>query len=229
MKPHLLLNELKALEDDWNLPGSNAPCTTRTRWARKVTVAEEPIVEVLDEDNENEEEEEEEDEEEEEAEEQPRRRRKSTKPSHTRVILEVAHLEKAFSEFACPKCNDLSIEVKLQTVCIATRIGLSCSNEECDYIFQPELPVARTLVHEQDDEQFQDKVEWSTDYAVNVLYVLGFMSMGDAHSEAARLLGLLGLPNDTTMKTRSFSIIMEQRIGPFMRKLNEEEPRRILW
>jgi hypothetical protein len=56
---------------------------------------------------------------------------------------------------------------------------------------------------------------------VNVLYVLGFMSMGDAHTEAARLLGLLGLPNDTTMESRSFAII-EQRIGPIIRSLCDE-------
>jgi hypothetical protein len=46
--------------------------------------------------------------------------------------------------------------------------------------------------------------------------------MGDAHREAARLLGLCGLPNDTTIKSRSFSMI-EDRIGSFIRSLAEEE------
>jgi hypothetical protein len=45
--------------------------------------------------------------------------------------------------------------------------------------------------------------------------------MGDAHSEAGRLLGLCGLLNDTTMKSRSFTMI-EERIGPFVRELGDE-------
>jgi hypothetical protein len=52
-----------------------------------------------------------------------------------------------------------------------------------------------------------------TDYAINVLYILGFISMGDGPSKGGRLLGLLGLPNDTTMESRSFGTI-EERIGP---------------
>jgi hypothetical protein len=71
------------------------------------------------------------------------------------------------------------------------------------------------------NEDDNDNYERSTDFAINVLYVLGFISMGDAHSEAARLLGLLGLPNDTTMETRSFTII-EERVGPFVRKVCKE-------
>ena len=63
--------------------------------------------------------------------------------------------------------------------------------------------------------------ERMTDYAVNVLYVLGFISIGDAHTEAGWLLGLLGLPNDTTMMNRSFGMIKE-RIGPMLRQLCEE-------
>jgi hypothetical protein len=66
-----------------------------------------------------------------------------------------------------------------------------------------------------------DGYERMTDRALNVLYVLGFISMGDAHTEAGRLLGLCGLPNDTTMKSRSFSMI-EERLGPFIRSLCEE-------
>jgi hypothetical protein len=65
------------------------------------------------------------------------------------------------------------------------------------------------------------KYEKMTDYALNVLYVLGFISVGDAHTEAGRLLGLLGLPNDTTMMNRSFGII-EERLGPFIQELCSE-------
>jgi hypothetical protein len=49
-----------------------------------------------------------------------------------------------------------------------------------------------------------------TDYAVNVLYVLGLVACGDGGKEAGRMLGLLGLPNDTTMEGRSFGIIEER-------------------
>jgi hypothetical protein len=45
--------------------------------------------------------------------------------------------------------------------------------------------------------------------------------MGDGPSEGGRLLGLLGLPNDTTMESRSFGII-EERIGPAIRELCKE-------
>jgi hypothetical protein len=62
-----------------------------------------------------------------------------------------------------------------------------------------------------------DNYERMTDFAVNVLYVLGCISVGDGHTEAGRMLGLLGLPNDSTMMNRSFGMI-EDRIGPFIRK-----------
>jgi hypothetical protein len=77
----------------------------------------------------------------------------------------------------------------------------------------PALPT----IHAEDDGSY----ERMTDYAINVLYVLGFISVGDGSTEAGRLLGLLGLPNDTTMMNRSFGII-EQRIGKFMRDICDE-------
>jgi hypothetical protein len=61
------------------------------------------------------------------------------------------------------------------------------------------MKAAPTTLHAANNDNY----ERTTDYAVNVLYVLGFMSMGDAHTEAGRLLGLLGLPNDTTMERES--------------------------
>jgi len=44
---------------------------------------------------------------------------------------------------------------------------------------------------------------------------------GDGSTETAKTLGLLGLPNDTTMEGRSFHIIEEQ-IGPIIRALADE-------
>jgi hypothetical protein len=50
---------------------------------------------------------------------------------------------------------------------------------------------------------------------------VGFVSSGDGGTEAARLLGLLGLPNDTTMQSRSFGLI-EDRISPFIQSVTDE-------
>jgi hypothetical protein len=130
------------------------------------------------------------------------------KPPHARVMLEVSQLEEAFKGFVCPKCDD-PLDLKLCTVCIATNnIELVCNNKNCPYVCE----------FVRDD---QCNYERMTDYSVNVLNVLGFISVGDGHTEAGRMLGLLGLPNDTTMMNRSFSII-EERVGPFVRKLCKE-------
>jgi hypothetical protein len=111
------------------------------------------------------------------------------KPTHTRVILEVAHLEEAFQNYGCPECGEY-LELKLRTVCIATSIELICNNKECSsYVCQFGRP-SPTTIH---DDQVRS-YERMTDYAVNVIYALGFVSVGDGHTEAGRLLGLLGLP-----------------------------------
>jgi hypothetical protein len=134
------------------------------------------------------------------------------KPAHSRVILEVSQLEEAFKGYACPDCGE-DLELKLWTVCIATNIDLICNNQECSYVCSFARP-APTTMH----LDCGDKYERMTNFAVNVLYVLGSISVGDGHTEAGRLLGLLGLPNDTTMMNRSFGII-EERIAPFVAKL----------
>jgi hypothetical protein len=63
--------------------------------------------------------------------------------------------------------------------------------------------------------------ERSTDYALNILYILGFLTCGDGCREAARLLGLLGLPNDTTMESRSFGIV-EERLSPILQQVGDD-------
>lgn len=141
--------------------------------------------------------------------------KKKKKPSYSRILVEVKQLEKAFSQFACKKCG-MGLEMKMRTVCLATSFSLACVDEECDWIYHTEAS-APTSIHVANNDNY----ERSTDYAVNVLFVLGFMSMGDGGVEAAKLLGLLGLPNDTTMETRSFGII-ETRIGPTIQKLCDE-------
>jgi hypothetical protein len=140
---------------------------------------------------------------------------KFKKPAHNRVVVEVEHIDKAIASLACRDCGE-AVKVSIKTVCLASSIGFECTNEDCGFIYHPEAP-AGTTIHLARGDNF----ERSTDYAINVLYVIGFMSMGDGPTEAARQLGLLGLPNDTTMKSRSFNII-EGRIGPIIRDLVEE-------
>jgi hypothetical protein len=135
------------------------------------------------------------------------------KPPHTRVMLETEQLMKVFEKLGCPECGH-PIELNLRTVCIATSIGMQCS--KCAFFVHPEQPAPTSMHDDLDDDYVR-----TTDYAVNVLYVLGFISMGDGSTEAGRLLGLLGLPNDTTMESRSFGIV-EERIGPVVRALCSE-------
>jgi hypothetical protein len=94
-------------------------------------------------------------------------------------------------------------------------VVLSCKDPDCEYTYHSKRPVVAKL------SEPIDKQERTTDYAINILYVLGFVASGDGCTEAARMLGLLGLPNDTTMETRSFASI-EERIGPAIRQITEE-------
>jgi hypothetical protein len=144
--------------------------------------------------------------------------RRPPKAENTRVLIEVAQLEKVFDQLGCPNCGE-PLKMSVQTVCVATSIGMECTSQECTYLFHPQQPVATTIHGTEDDKD--DNYERSTDYAVNVLYVLGFLSMGDGPTEAGRLLGLLGLPNDTTMESRSFGII-EERVAYMIRELCDE-------
>jgi hypothetical protein len=54
-----------------------------------------------------------------------------------------------------------------------------------------------------------------------MLHVLTFISMGDAHIETARLLGLCGLPNDIVQQSSPAPspAMIEERVGPFIREL----------
>ena len=91
-----------------------------------------------------------------------------------------------------------------------------CRNEKnSGAIHEGDLPAGTSL------NDHLDERERMSDSAVNVLYVLGHYLNGDGCTEASRLLGILGLPNDTTMDRRSFGII-EDKIGPEIRALGKE-------
>jgi hypothetical protein len=134
------------------------------------------------------------------------------KPPASRVILEVSSItETLTANCHCALCHG-PVEVTIKTLCLASRIILSCKNPECSFVYNSPSP-ATSAVNEDDDAR-----ERSSDYAVNISYVLGFVGNGDGGTEAARVLGLLGLPNDTTMETRTFPM-MEERINPKLEKL----------
>jgi hypothetical protein len=126
------------------------------------------------------------------------------KPSNSRVFLEIDQIDKIIGQLACRECGE-PVKATVKSICIASSICIECTNESCDFLYHPQAPAATTILLARGDN-----FERSTDYAINVLYVLGFMAMGDRCTEASRLLGILGLPNDTTMKGRSFSIIQER-------------------
>jgi hypothetical protein len=140
---------------------------------------------------------------------------KSVKPANNRVVVEVEHMESLLGQLSCRQCGG-AVKMTVKTVCIASSLGIECLNEDCGFIFHPPAPAA-TTIHLARGDNF----ERSVDYAVNVIYVLGFLSMGDGCTEADRLLGLSGLPNDTTMKGRSFGII-EDSVGPIIREPCQE-------
>jgi hypothetical protein len=138
------------------------------------------------------------------------------KPCETRVLLESDPLRRVVELVGrCQVCHG-PIHVHLETVCVATYVKISCLNADCKWTHESEKP-AGTTVHGQQD----DKYERMTDYAANVLLVLACLSCGDGSTEAGRMLGFLGLPNYTTMESRSFHII-EERIGPVIRALADE-------
>lgn len=141
---------------------------------------------------------------------------KSLKPDPSRFLFEEEVLTKMLEQTAvCQDCGG-ALRVEYKTVCLATRISLQCREEKCSFVYHSQ-GMAETTVHAAQEDGY----ERTTNYAVNVLFVLGFIACGDGGVEAARMLGLLGLPNDTTMAGGSFSII-EKRIGPMICNLSNE-------
>jgi hypothetical protein len=134
--------------------------------------------------------------------------------SATRVIIEVDALMQIFEKHCrCAECYH-PMKAELKTICLATQIILTCNN--CGYIHYSMPPAAATV----GDPNAVSR-ERNTDSAINILYVLGFISVGDGCSEAGCLLGLLGLPNHTTMESRSFTAV-EERISPYIQQLTDE-------
>jgi len=140
----------------------------------------------------------------------------SRKPPATRVILEVGPLKQFVDELCkCHGCNG-PLDIETQTTCVASHVKATCLDPSCGFILHGNPP-ASTTMHEKNN----DNHNRNTDHAVNALCVLGMICNGDGCTEASRMLGLMGLPNDATMDGRSFHVI-EERIGPLIRNLTDE-------
>lgn len=214
-------NRLKPKESDWNLAGINGLTTvSRTRHSgqgrpnlvrreaycspvrQQVVNLESSDSEYLTESSLSSEEDSEQEEDE------------DKKPPASRVILEVSCLSGMLQKLCqCPLCGG-QLSMSLKTVCLATSIIMTCGMRKCGFIYYSDPPAPVNI-------ESKDNRERMTDYAINVLYVVGFLSVGDGGTEAARLLGLLGLANSTTMRSRSFGII-EERIGPALRRVTTD-------
>jgi hypothetical protein len=95
------------------------------------------------------------------------------KPLASRVILEVSMLMNMFEKLCvCPQCGG-KLLMSIKTVCIASSLVMSCPNGRmCGFIMYSDPPAAVNLDN-------LDNRECSTDFAINVLYVVGFLSVGD--------------------------------------------------
>ena len=149
-----------------------------------------------------------------------KKKRRWFKPPATRVIIEVNPakelLEKYLSK-ACPRC-EAPLELTFPSMCIASSIRLSCTNEVLCTFVDLVAPV-KSNVPLADDAS--EGIKRNTDSALNVLYVIAFVASGDGGAEASRLLGILGLPNSTTMQSRSFGNI-EREISPVIQDYTKE-------
>ena len=147
-------------------------------------------------------------------------RRKYWKPPASRVIIEVNPIVELLEKYLqpCPTCGS-GLALSFPTACIATSCRLTCKNTiECTYadLSKPSRCDVPLL-----EDAGSEKIERNTDHAVNVLYVISHLNSGNGGTEASRLLGLLGLPNSTTMQSGSFSSI-EKELAPVLYDYAEE-------
>jgi hypothetical protein len=104
------------------------------------------------------------------------------KPPPTRLIVEHESLKRCMERNCrCIKC-DGQVEMKVKTLCLASNVMVKCLDKECGYIDVSDLPPATANV----GAKTKTDRERSTDFAINVLYVLGFMSCGDGPTESGR-------------------------------------------
>jgi hypothetical protein len=98
----------------------------------------------------------------------------STKPPPTRAIFELDGLMESLEKHCrCPECHG-PLKPSMKSNYLASRLILTCTNQECCYIHSSKQPTKAKIGAA--DLPSHDR---STDYAINVLFVLAFISMGD--------------------------------------------------
>jgi len=129
----------------------------------------------------------------------------------TRVMLDVGPLTRMMDELCkCQECGGAP-DIDIKTTCVASHMRATCLDPNCGHIMHSDTPAA-TTAHEKND----DNCNMNTDHAISVLHVLGMICNVSGWTEAARMLGLTGLPNDATMDGWSFHTNL------LIRKLAEE-------
>ena len=146
------------------------------------------------------------------------KRKANSIPDHSRVLMDVDLLKDTLEEhMLCPLCKT-KVDVSFPTVCLASSIRIQCENPICTFV---EVNKPTSSAAPQLGENASPNIERNTDYAVNILYVLGFLTSGDGGKEASKVMGLLGLPRSTTMEKRSWPSI-EKAISPAIRAVTDE-------
>ena len=127
-------------------------------------------------------------------------------PSPARVFIEVKQLQELLGnkQFQCRNCHG-QIGISFEHVGVASIPKVSCTNCKEGIVSSP-------LGTNMNDGAERDRKRL-TDFAINVVYVMAFLTVGDGGSEAERLMGMLDLPRNTSMDKWTFGEI-ERQISP---------------
>ena len=137
----------------------------------------------------------------------------------TRFIGELEALRQLMKESSvCRSCKKGTLTVTLDTVCLATSINTRCSH--CDTLCASDILGASDGKAEAGSPSLKGHCK-STDYAVNNLFVLAMMLSGDGGTESGRVMGLLDLPNHSSMSKSTFADL-ESRLAPLIIELTKE-------
>lgn len=133
---------------------------------------------------------------------------KGIKPPNSRVIVDVEPVTKMLEThlMPCPHCG-ARLKISFPTVCIASGCLIRCSHCQFDVVSPATKATLNLPDRLQSGRRTPRGVERNTDFAANIIFVLSFVASGDGGTEAGRTLGLMGLPNSTTMASRSFGNI----------------------
>lgn len=135
-------------------------------------------------------------------------------PPPMRATLRLDHVQEVIGEAAvCRKCRRKCLTFGTSSVGIASVPEMHC--RKCE----TESKTTNLATAELSEKKSEHKR--LVDFAANALFVLGFVTVGDGGREAQRLLGLLDLPNVTTMERTSFAKT-EKETAPLVTAIAEE-------